>query len=175
MSNRNRPGQMAHALLWDKPSDVIYSVNSNRLVITLVKGCSRPIQFDMMATPEVEEHARSSSTPVNIRSTAGRLWQTVEVTPDLTASKIRCSVASAIQLLPTRGTVHLCHGAKLLKGPEKLSGFCRTDGPFEITATVQANQSCEIATDGMPMPYGLEYCVCSEDLEFQCVIERDYL
>ena len=117
MSSRSRSGQTALALFWDKPTDVIYSVNSNRLGITLVKGCSRPIQFDMVATPDVEEHARSSSTPVvNIRSTAGRLWQSVEVTPDLTDSKMRYSVASAIQLLPTRGTVHLCHGAKLLKG-----------------------------------------------------------
>ena len=162
---------------WDKPTDAIYSVNSCRLGTTLVKGGNRPIQFDAIAIPEVEEnHARSSSTPfVNIRSAAGRLWQSVEVTPELTASKLRCSVASAIQLLPTRGTVHLCHGTKLLKGPEKLSDFCLTDGPLEITATVQANQSWANATDGRPMPYGIEYCVCSEDLAFECVIDRDYV
>jgi len=164
---------------WDKPStdtDAIYSVSRHQLGITLVKGGDRPIEFDATAIPEVEERAHSSKTPVvNVRSTAGRLWHSAEVTPELTASKLSCSVAHAIRLLPTRGIVQLCRGTMLLKGPERLSDLCHMDGSVEITATVQPNQSWAIATDGRPMPYGIEYCVCSEDLAFDCLVDRDYL
>jgi hypothetical protein len=159
---------------WAKETGACYSIGSNQLGISLMKGCNRPIQFDANTLPKVGELDHDSKTPVvNVRSTAGKLWHCINVTPELTASELRCSVANAIQLLPTRGTVILCHGTTLLEGPEKIISSCVAEGPLELTAVVEENQSWAIATDGRAMPYGIEYCVCSEDLAFGWVIEYD--
>ena len=54
----------------------------------------------------------------------------------------------------------------------QLSDVCAgASDPLELTATVIANPSWPVATDGRAMPYGVEYLVCSEDLAFESVID----
>jgi hypothetical protein len=158
---------------WDVETDVCYTVSSNQLGMALVKGSdySRPIEYNVLSIQEVEQAtATAGAHVINIRSTGGRLWASLELTPELTVPMLKRTVANTLGLMPSRGSVSLCHGETLLGGSSKL-GDLFASGPLEITATILANQSWPVATDGRAMPYGVEYLVCSEDLAFESVID----
>ena len=162
---------------WSAPTNTCYAVRTNQLGLGLVKGSdfSRPIEFDAAAITPLQqtEQGRDGAPTVHVRSVAGSLWYSAEITLEVTAANLRALVAARIQLRPARGSITLCHGARALSGPEKLSELrAETLDPLEITATVVHNQSWPMTTDGHRyMPYGVEYAVCSEGLAFETQFE----
>ena len=89
---------------WDQDTDICFTVSSNQLGLTLVKGadCSRPVEFTPLAVPEVEQaNPPDGASVVNVRSTGGRLWVSLELEVEFTVPMLRDTVASTIGLLPT--------------------------------------------------------------------------
>ena len=109
---------------------------------------------------------------VNVRSLAGVLWFSAALGPASTTADHRLErrVASAIGLLPGRGTVLLTHQGMLLGRAGGLAALCQSDGGrIELTAIVQDDPSWPRATDGRPMPYARAHSICGESLAFDVV------
>jgi hypothetical protein len=134
-------------------------------------GCA--VEYDPAAIrPADEVPAEPGLQVVNVRSLAGVLWFSAALGPASTTGDHRLErrVASAIGLLPGRGTVLLTHQGTLLGRTGGLAAIYQSDGgQIELTAIVQDDPSWPRATDGRPMPYARAHSICGESLAFDVV------
>jgi hypothetical protein len=157
---------------WDRKTDVIYNVRTCHFGDRLARGSDfegRAIEYDPAAISAATEVSppEPGIRVVNVRSLAGSLWLSSLLGPDLTVAQVEGRVGNAIGLLPSRGTVQLTHGGRVLDRAECLASLCNdADAPVDLVAVASDDAKWPSALDGRPMPYAHAHRVCGESLAF---------
>jgi hypothetical protein len=157
---------------WDRKTDVIYNVRTCHFGDRLARGSDfegRAIEYDPAAISAATEVSppEPGIRVVNVRSLAGSLWLSSLLGSDLTVAQVEVRVGNAIGLLPSRGTVQLTHGGRVLDRTERLTSLCNdADAPVDLVAVASDDAKWPSALDGRPMPYAHAHRVCGESLAF---------
>ena len=152
---------------WTRSFNTYINVHTTQFGLSLLRGSdyARPVEYD--PTVQEVEPAISEGPVVNAMNPAGKLMYSTAMSKTLTVTRLRDEIAMAVGLRPARGSIMLCLGSRILKGPELVINCLIGDGPLELTAVVQDNKAWPVADDGRHLPYALEYTVCSESLAFE--------